>query len=127
MNMLKEWVKMAKPEEAELNERLEKARAELSARQVQVKEKKLPVMVMLEGWGAAGKGSVLGKIIKNMDPRFFKVATMGKPTEEDLREPFLYRYFSKIPEEGKFMFFDGGLLEEVTNDFLHDNLHKAIA
>lgn len=122
--MLKEWVKTAKPEEAELSERLEKARAELAARQVQVKEKKLPVMVMLEGWGAAGKGSVLGKIIKNMDPRFFKVATMGKPTEEDLREPFLYRYFSKIPAEGKFMFFDGGLLEEVTNDYLHGKLDE---
>ena len=109
--MLKEWVKAKRPDAEELEQRLDDARAELAKRQTMIKEKKLPVLVMLEGWGAAGKGSVLGKIIKNMDPRFFKVATMKEPTEEERREPFLYRYFSKIPEQGKFEFFDGGLLE----------------
>ena len=44
--------------------------------------------VLFEGWGTAGKGSVLGKVIKNIDPRFFKVATMDEPTEEERRKPF---------------------------------------
>ena len=69
-----------------------------------MKEKKLPVIVLLEGWGAAGKGSVLGKLIKNIDPRFFKVAVMDEPTEEEKRKPFLYRHFVKIPEAGKFVY-----------------------
>lgn len=38
-----------------------------------MKEKKLPVIVLFEGWGAAGKGSVLGKVIKNIDPRFLRL------------------------------------------------------
>lgn len=73
--------------------------------------KKLPVLVLLEGWGAAGKGSVLGKIIKNIDPRFFKVAVMDEPTAEEQRKPFLYRHFVKIPEAGKFVFMDSGWMK----------------
>lgn len=55
----------------------------LSALQMKIKEHGLPVLVLFEGWGTAGKGSVLGKVIKNIDPRFFKVATMDAPTEEE--------------------------------------------
>ena len=51
-----------------------------------IKEHGLPVLVLFEGWGTAGKGSVLGKVIKNIDPRFFKVATMDEPTEEERRK-----------------------------------------
>ena len=47
---------------------------------------------------------MIGKVIKNIDPRFFKVATMSAPSEEELRRPFLYRYMCQIPEQGKFYF-----------------------
>ena len=98
--MLNDWVKAKKPDDEELSKRLETARAELAKRQMAIKEAKLPVLVVLEGWGAAGKGSVLGRVIKNLDPRFFKTFPMSKATEEEKRRPFLYRYFAKIPEAG---------------------------
>ena len=44
-----------------------------------LKEHKIPVIVLFEGWGASGKGSTISKVIKNIDPRFFKVATMSAP------------------------------------------------
>ncbi len=72
-------------------------------------------MVIFEGWGAAGKGSVLGKIIKNIDPRFFKVKTYAAPTADDKRYPFLYRYMKDIPEKGKFVFYDTYWMEEITD------------
>lgn len=118
--MLKDWNKPQKPGEEEIELRLEAARNRLVAQQVLIKEHKLPVLVLMEGWGAAGKGSILGKIIRNIDPRFFKVATMDVPTEEEKRKPFLYRYFVRIPEAGKFMFLDGGWMDEVTGDLLHE-------
>ena len=102
--MLKEWVKDEKPGDEELSERLEKARSELAVRQMAIKEKNLPVLVVMDGWGAAGKGSVLGRIIKNLDPRFFKCETLSKPTEDETRRPFLYRYFVRIPKQGKISF-----------------------
>ena len=70
--MLKDWNRLEQPSKEEMEQRLKKARARLEQQQILMKEKKLPVLVLLEGWGAAGKGSVLGKIIKNIDPRFFK-------------------------------------------------------
>ena len=120
--MLKDWNGLEKPEAQELDERLKAARAKLAVQQMQIKEHKLPVFVLFEGWGAAGKGSVLGKVILNIDPRFFKVFTMDIPTEEEKRKPFLYRYFVKIPEAGKFCFLDSGWMDEITRDCLHEDL-----
>ena len=106
--MLKDWNKVEQPTAEEADKRLANAKNSLLQQQIAMKEKKLPVIVLLEGWGAAGKGSVLGKLIKNIDPRFFKVAVMDEPTEEEKRKPFLYRHFVKIPEAGKFVFMDSG-------------------
>lgn len=122
--MLENWNKPQRPEEAELEERLKAARDKLSRQQMLIKEHGLPVLVLFEGWGTAGKGSVLGKVIRNIDPRFFKVATMDVPTEEERRKPFLYRYFVKIPEVGKFMFLDAGWMDEVTGDCLNESLKE---
>ena len=81
--MLKQWITAAKPDKEELDKRLDAAQEELGRLQMQIKEHKLPVLVLIEGWGAAGKGSTIGGIIKNIDPRFFKVASMSAPTEEE--------------------------------------------
>ena len=122
--MLKDWNRLEQPSKEEMEQRLKKARARLEQQQILMKEKKLPVLVLLEGWGAAGKGSVLGKIIKNIDPRFFKVAVMDEPTEEEARKPFLYRHFIKIPEAGKFVFMDSGWMSEVTREKLRGELSE---
>ncbi len=116
--MLKDWVKAKRPDDEEIKARLQAARAELNGMQMSIKEKKLPVLVIFDGWGGAGKGSVMGKVIKNLDPRFYKTETLSKPGEDELRRPFLYRYFVRIPEAGKFSFFDGSWMDEITRDRL---------
>lgn len=63
--MLKQWIPAAKPDKEELDKRLDVAQEELLRLQMQIKEHKLPVLVLIEGWGAAGKGSTIGGIIKN--------------------------------------------------------------
>ena len=88
-NMLDNWNRPKRPVDAEIDEGVEEAKKRLADIQIQVKEKKLPVLVVLEGWDAAGKGSVLGKVIKDLDPRFFDVRTMDKPSEILTSSPFL--------------------------------------
>ena len=122
--MLKEFAGPEKPEKEELKQKLSEQRDTLFANQMKIKDAKLPVMVIFEGWGAAGKGSVLGKIIKNIDPRFFQVAKMDKPSTDTRRHPFLYRYLVEIPEAGKFRFFDTCWMEEVTNGLFSGELDK---
>ena len=75
-HMLREWKAAEKPEEEELKKRLTAAREKLARQQMLIKEKKIPVLVLMEGWGTAGKGSCIGEIIQNIDPRFFKVESM---------------------------------------------------
>lgn len=121
--MLKERMRQERPEKEEIQRRIAAARDKLFAQQMQIKEHKLPILVLFEGWGTAGKGSVLGQVIRNIDPRFFKVAAMDIPTEEECRKPFLYRYFAKIPEAGKFMFLDSGWMDEITKARLRKELN----
>ena len=125
--MLKDFVKAQIPEEDDLRAKLKDERAHLSASQMKIKEAGLPVMVLFEGWSAAGKGAIIGKIIRNIDPRFFKVATMDRePSPEEMRYPFLYRYMKEIPEAGKFRFFDTCWMEEVVDGVLEKKLTDEI-
>lgn len=117
--MLKEWEKSEKPSEEEIKARLEAVKEKLARQQLLIKEKKVPVLVVLEGWGTAGKGYAIGQIIQNIDPRFFKVVSMQKKTEDDKRKPFLYRHFAKIPEAGQFVFLDTAWMDEITEERLH--------
>lgn len=123
--MLKQWIPEICPDAEELKLRLEEASKKLEMLQLKIKEKKLPVLVLVEGWGAAGKGSAIGTIIRNIDPRFFKVTSFSTPTEDEQRKPFLYRYFAKIPEAGKFMFFDSGWADDIMTQRLHGELNDS--
>ncbi len=123
--MIKDFAKATIPDDEELKVRLKEERAHLSGLQMKIKEAGLPVMVLFEGWSAAGKGAVIGKVIRNIDPRFFKVATMDRePSDEEKRYPFLYRYIKEIPEAGKFRFFDTCWMEEVVDGVLEEKLDE---
>ncbi len=124
--MLKKWIKEEKPSEEEVKARLEVAGGRLAKQQILIKEHKIPVIVLVEGWGASGKGSMVGKLINDIDPRFFKVASMSEPTPEEKRYPFLHRYFVKIPEAGKFLFLDSGWASEVVKQKSRGDMSESL-
>ena len=123
--MLKDFYKAKRPEDDVLSKEVKQAREKLAVYQTQIKEARLPVMVIFEGWGAAGKGSVIGRVIRSIDPRFFVVKTMAEPTPEEMRYPFLYRYMKEIPEAGKFTFFDDFWMEEVITQKMRGEIDDA--
>lgn len=123
--MLSNWKQPKKLDPELIDAKLKELRSILATKQNALKESKKPIMVIVEGWGASGKGSLIGKIIKNIDPRFFKVTTMSVKTEEEERKPFLYRHFIRIPEAGKYTFFDGSWMDETTYEYLHGELNDA--
>ena len=123
--MLKDFAKVTVTDDEDLKAKLKAEREHLSASQMKIKDAKLPVMVIFEGWSAAGKGAMIGKVIRNIDPRFFKVATMDRqPSEEEKRYPFLYRFIKEIPEAGKMRFFDTCWMEEVVDDVIAGTLSE---
>ena len=53
--MLKNWNPEQIPEKEDVKARLSTARARLYELQMALKEHKIPVIVLFEGWGASGK------------------------------------------------------------------------
>ncbi len=96
-----------------LKQRLKEQEDLLFVNQNKIKDNKLPVVVLVEGWGTAGKGTLIGNVINNIDPRFYKVATFDMPTDQEKRKPFLCRYFEALPEAGKFRFYNTGWMNEI--------------
>ena len=106
--MLKEFEKR-KPEDKEaLNAEIKSVRETILGQQQLLRDAKLPVIVMIEGWAAAGKGSLIKELISEIDPRFYHVVSPVVLPEKDERYPFLYQYASAIPENGKILFMDSG-------------------
>lgn len=78
----------------------------LASRQRQIIKEEIPVLILVEGWESSGKGYVIKNIIREMDPRYFKVRNFKKPSSEEDRKPILARYWQMLPEKGEIALFD---------------------
>lgn len=69
-------------------------------------ERGVPVIIVFEGWDAAGKGTSIRELTARLDPRGFKVlATQASRTHEKLK-PWLWRFWMDIPRRGQMAIFD---------------------
>ena len=122
--MLQDFEKYKPEDKDTLNTEIKELRARLIATQQLLREKKLPVLVLIEGWAAAGKGSLIKEIIREIDPRFYNVVSPAVIPESESRYPFLYPYASAIPENGKLIFLDSGWMENVVRKQLRLEISK---
>lgn len=88
-------------------------------------EKKLPMIVVLEGWAAAGKGSLVKKMVGYMDPRGFTVYPIWPPAEAERHYPFLWRFWQKLPARGSISFFYHSWYTHVLEDRLFERVSEA--
>lgn len=96
-----------KPESRKLKE-------ELAMLQLKLREKKLPVIILFEGWSAAGKGSLISDMILTLDPRNFKVFSTVTPTAEEQRKPLMWRHWNVIPARGQMTILDRSWYQDVS-------------
>lgn len=98
-----------------------------------VKNKK-KVAIVFEGRDAAGKGSTIKRFTEYLNPRGFKIVSLGLPTDEEKKNWF-GRYEKHMPQPGEIVFFDrswynrsvvepamGYCSEEQYNDFMENVL-----
>ena len=122
--MLKDFERN-KPEDKEaLNSEIKMLREKMISRLQLMRERKLPVLVLLEGWAAAGKGSLIKELISEIDPRFYNVVSPAVVPENESRYPFLYPYACAIPENGKIMFLDSGWMENVVRKYVRREITR---
>ena len=74
--------------------------------QRRAREAGVPVVIVFEGWDAAGKGTLINKLILALDPRGFNVHPTNPPTEEERLRPFLWRFWTRTPARGRIAVFD---------------------
>jgi polyphosphate kinase 2 (PPK2 family) len=65
-----------------------------------------PVVVVFEGWDAAGKGTIINRLTQALDPRGFKVHPISAPNEEERLRPWMWRFWQRMPPAGTFAIFD---------------------
>ena len=71
-----------------------------------IRETEIPVIILLEGWGASGKGTSIARVVNALDPRYFDVRTTGKTNEEKLMRPFLWSFWTYLPSRGQIVIMD---------------------
>lgn len=105
--------KMPKEEYKEKMAELESRMGEL---QRKCKDLGIPVMIVFEGFGAAGKGLQIGELIQSLDPRGFEVHAVKGETEEEKMHPFMWRFWTKTPANGRIAIYDGSWYRKVLID-----------
>lgn len=100
----------------EYKEKLPALEAKIGKLQRECKELGIPVMIAFEGYGAAGKGVQIGKLIQALDPRGFEVHAVKKESEEERLHPFLWRFWTKMPAAGRIAIYDSSWYRKVLID-----------
>lgn len=56
--------------------------------------------LVFEGVDAAGKDGAIKRLIKEVDPRLYRVHAISAPTDEELAKHYLWRFYTKLPKRG---------------------------
>ncbi len=90
--------------------------------QREARELGIPVILLFEGWDAAGKGTLINRLSLSLDSRGFVVYPINPPNEEERFRPFLWRFWTKIPLRGRMTILDRSWCGRV----LEDRIDKAV-
>lgn len=66
----------------------------------------IPVIILFEGWDAAGKGTSIQKLTAPLDPRGFKLYPIRAARTYEKKHPWLWRFWLKVPARGEWAIFD---------------------
>lgn len=80
------------------------------------------LLVIVQGVDAGGKDSVIKKVLSDINPHGYHVASFKSPTEEELAHDYLWRCNKQLPARGCIGVFNRSYYEEV----LIVRVHEAI-
>ena len=107
-----------------LKRKIEELGEELGYLQRKCRELGIPVLIIVEGWSAAGKGSMINKIIQPLDPRGFKVSCIASPNRDEQFVHF-YGILAKNSICRKMAIFDRSWYRNLLDEVVDGNLDGA--
>lgn len=64
------------------------------------------LICVFEGNDAAGKGGAIRRVTAAMDSRFYNITPIAAPSDEEKVQPYLWRFWRKLPRTGHTTIFD---------------------
>jgi polyphosphate kinase 2 len=92
--------------QAEKEKSLRPYQVELLKLQRHLESEKTPMIVLLEGRDASGKGGTLRRITRYMNEKRYQVVALGKPTATQGTQWYFQRYVERFPAGGDMVLFD---------------------
>lgn len=90
--------------------------------------KRLPVVVVFEGWDAAGKGGAIKRMTARLDPRGYHVIPIAAPSRDELARHYLWRFWTHLPKDGHWAVYDrswyGRVLVERVEDLAPEEVWR---
>lgn len=93
-------------EEGEYARRLKLLQTQIYMLGLEIYRQKRPVVMVFEGWDAAGKGGAIQRLTEKLDPRAYTVHAIAAPSGDDKNRHYLYRFWRRLPPRGAIGIFD---------------------
>lgn len=90
----------------EYKEKLDKLQRKLAELQIKLANSDKSLVLVFEGWDAAGKGGIIKRLTQALNPRGYDTYPTPAPTPEDKSHTHLWRFAKNIPEPGHIAIFD---------------------
>ena len=108
----------------EYKDRLKKQQKRLNKLEMEMYQARVPLILMFEGWDAAGKGGAIKRVAQALDARAYTIFPSPAPTKPELAHPHLWRYWTRLPKAGHVGIYDrswyGRVLVERVEGFATD-------
>lgn len=101
--------------DVDLSLRVEKDEYKKKLKSLQEKARKLThdcvadnrsIVIVFEGWDAAGKGGAIRRLTGMIDPRLYEIHNIAAPDSSELSRNYLWRFWKRLPERGTIGIFD---------------------
>lgn len=121
-----DFKKCEKMKKEDYKEEMDSLVIKLGELQRRAKKDGVPILIILEGLDAAGKGAVMNELLVALDPRGYKVYSNSGDTEEELLRPFFWKFWRNFPGKGEIAIFDRSWYHSVVKGLgeMDDTLYK---
>ena len=68
--------------------------------------KRVPAVIVYQGWDAAGKGGNIKRLTRGLDPRGYEVIPVAAPNDDEKARHYLWRFWRDLPKAGHVAIFD---------------------
>ncbi len=88
------------------NKKLDKLQKKLAELQIKLANSDKSMVLVFEGWDAAGKGGIIKRLTQALNPRGYKTFPTPAPNQEEKTHTHLWRFAKNVPAPGHIAIFD---------------------